>query len=145
MYLVKDGFLKTNKNQEQYITLTFDKIENGLGSTLKVNGEFVKAESSNNGIITYKDGVLEAKANGTTTINFTTKEGKEIEVLATVYNGEVELNIPEKSVSLEGKINADLADKKVNIKAEGDANAALKIENGSIGVEAEGMVISKQL
>lgn len=55
-------FWKTNKNQEQYITLTFDKIENGLGSTLKVNGEFVKAESSNNGIITYKDGVLEAKA-----------------------------------------------------------------------------------
>lgn len=140
VYVSGEGWIseKQIKNQEQYITLTFDKIENGLGSTLKVNGEFVKAESSNNGIITYKDGVLEAKANGTTTINFTTKEGKEIEVLATVYNGEVELNIPEKSVSLEGKINADLADKKVNIKAEGDANAALKIENGSIGVEAEG-------
>ena len=36
------------------------------------------------------------------------------------------------------EIRDNLNDIKSDIKAEGDANAALKIENGSIGVEAEG-------
>ena len=140
VYVSGEGWISEQQiiDEEQYITLTFNKIENGLNSNLKVNGEFISAESDNDGIITFNDGMLEARANGTTTVNFTTKDGKEIEVLATVYDGEVELNIPEKSVTIEGNISADLVDKKVNISADGEATAALKIENGSIGVEADG-------
>lgn len=140
VYVSGEGWIseKQIKDEEQYITLTFDKLENGLNAILKVNGEFISAESDNDGIITFNDGMLEVRGNGITTINFMTKDGKEIEVLATVYDGDVELNIPEKSVTMEGNINADLVDKKVNISADGEAIAVLRIENGSIGVEAEG-------
>lgn len=141
IYVSGEGWISESqiRTSEKYITLKFDKIENGLNSNLKINGEFVDVESDNTGIIKYEDGVLKAGIeNGTTTVKITTKEGKEIEALATVYEGDIELNIPEKSVSLEGKITADIADKKVNISADGDAKATLKIEDGAIGVEAEG-------
>lgn len=140
IYVTGEGWISKEqiKNTDKYITLEFSKIDNALNTKLNVNGEFVAIESDNNGIITFKDGVLEGKADGTTKVNFTTKDGKQIEVLATVYEGTVELNIPEKSILANGNIDADLIDKKVNIIAEGDANATLKIEDGSIGVEAEG-------
>lgn len=140
IYVSGEGWISKEqiKNTDKYITLEFSKIENGLNTKLNINGEFITAESNNDGIVTFRDGILEAKGNGTTTINFTTKEGKEIEILATVYEGNVELNIPEKSASVGGKINADLVDKKVNIVAEGDANATLTVENGSINVDANG-------
>lgn len=140
IYVTGEGWISKDqiRNTDKYITLEFSKIDNGLNAKLNVNGEFVTAESNNNGIITFKDGILEARGDGTTTVKITTKEGKEIEALATVYDGNVELNIPEKSVSMDGEITADIADKKVNISADGDAEVVLKIENGSIGVEAEG-------
>lgn len=143
VYVSGEGWIAESqiKSAEKYISLEFNKenLKNGeLGSTLKINGEFVNVESNNTGIIRYENETLVAGLNGTTTVKITTKEGKEIEALATVYDGNVELNIPEKSVSMDGQITADIADKKVNISADGDAEVALKIENGSIGVEAEG-------
>lgn len=140
IYVTGEGWISESqiRTSEKYITLKFDKEENGLRSNLKVNGEFVNVESDNLGIIKYENGALRAEANGTTTVTITTKEGKEIEALATVYEGGIELNIPEKAVSIDGQISADIADKKVNISADGEATAALVIENGAIGVEAEG-------
>lgn len=141
IYVSGEGWISEDQiiNTDKYITLEFEKIENGLNAKLNVNGEFVTVESDNNGIITYTDGVLVAKGDGTTTVKFKTKDDKEIEVLATVYEGNIELNIPEQSVSATGKITADMVDKKVKVTAEGDAKATLKIgENGSIGVDAEG-------
>lgn len=140
VYVTGEGWISESqiRTAEKYITLKFDKVENGLNSSLTINGEFVNVVSDNSGIIKFENGVLTAGANGTTTVKITTKEGKEIEALATVYDGNMELNIPEKSASLEGNITADIADKKLNITADGDAKASLKIENGSIGIEAEG-------
>ena len=140
IYVSGEGWISEDQiiNTDKYITLEFEKVENGLNAKLNVNGEFVTVESNNNGIITYKDGILEAKGDGTTTINFTTKDGKEIEVLATVYDGNIELNVPEKSVSTTGKVTAEMVDKKVKVVAEGDAKETLKIETGAILGEEEG-------
>lgn len=140
IYVTGEGWISKDqiRNTDKYITLEFSKIDNGLNAKLNVNGEFVTAESNNNGIITFKDGILEARGDGTTTVKITTKEGKEIEALATVYDGNVELNIPEKSVSANSSIDADFVDKKVNIVAEGDVDGILKIEDGSIVIDASG-------
>lgn len=140
VYVTGEGWISESQIREsdKYITLKFDKVENGLKSSLTIDGEFVNVVSGNTGIVKFENGALTAGVDGTTTVKITTKEGKDIEALVTVYNGNMELNIPEKSASLDGKINADIAEGKVKIEAKGDAKATLKIENGAIGVEAKG-------
>lgn len=140
VYVSGEGWISETQIKEtnQYITISFDKMDKGLNSKLTIDGEFLNVESDNNGIISYNNGALETKGNGTTTVKILTVDGKEIEVLATVFDGGVELNIPEKSLSIDGTENIDLADKKINISAEEDATLGLKIDNGTIGAVAEG-------
>lgn len=143
VYVTGEGWISKDqiKESEKYISLDFDTKDlrkEGLKSTLKINGEYTQVESENTGIIRYEDGKLIAEGNGITTIKFTTKENKEIEVLATVYGGDITLNVPEKTIAAEGAVIAEIADKKVNVTAEGDAKAALTIEDGAIGVTADG-------
>lgn len=146
VYVSGEGWIAESQIQadltQKYISLEFNKenLKNGeLGSVLKINGEFLKAESANTGIIKFEDGKLVAGLKeGMTKIKFVTKDNKEIEILASNYDGKVTLDIPGKSVSADGNITADMIGGKVNVSANGDAKVALKIENGSLGVEAEG-------
>lgn len=142
--VIGEGWIDINQivKSEEYITLKFDTDdlkENGVKSTLTVNGEFLNIESENNGIIEFKDGALEAKANGKTTLVFIPKEGEAIEVLATVVDGAVTLNIPEKSISGEITAKTEIADKvKIDVEATGDATAAIVIDEKGISVAGEG-------
>lgn len=147
VYVSGEGWIAESQIQadltQKYISLEFDKenLKNGeLGSVLKINGEFLQAESANTGIIKYEDGKLIAGLKeGMTTVKIFTKDNKDgIEILASNYDGKVTLDIPGKSVSADGNITADMIGEKVNVSANGDAKVALKIEDGSIGVEAEG-------
>ena len=52
-----------------YIEINFKKMDGGLKSAFKVNGEFMKISSENETILSLKDGVLKIGANGTTKIN----------------------------------------------------------------------------
>ena len=56
IYVSGEGWISEDQiiNTDKYITLEFEKIENGLNAKLNVNGEFVTVKSNNNGIITYK-------------------------------------------------------------------------------------------
>lgn len=138
VYVSGEGWIDAEqiKDIEKYITLTFEKTE-GLKSTLKINGEFVNAESANEGIIKYENGELRVVGNGTTTVNITKKDGETIEALATVVNGELTLNIPEKTVTGELSATAEIADK-ITVEASGNGAAALVIDENGIGVAAEG-------
>ena len=138
IYVSGEGWINANQitKIEKYITLEFDK-ENGLSSTLKINGEFVNVESSNKAVIDYEDGILNIKGNGTTVVNITTKEGEKIEALATVVDGGVTLNIPEKKVTGELSAEAVVADK-VKVEANGDATIALDINAEGVSVTGEG-------
>lgn len=142
IYITGEGWISKDQiiSLEKYITINFDveDLKNGLKSSLKINGEFVNVESSNTGIISYNNRELVLGANGTTIIKFINKEGKEIEALATVYNGELELNLLEGAVAIDGQATADIADKKVNVSAEGNGNLALNFDGNAIGIEADG-------
>lgn len=138
VYVSGEGWIDAEqiKDIEKYITLTFERTE-GLKSTLKINGEFVTAESANEGIVKYQNGELRAIGNGTTTVNITKKDGETIEALATVVNGELTLNIPEKTATGELSATAEIADK-ITVEASGNGAAALVIDENGIGVAAEG-------
>lgn len=138
VYVSGEGWIDANQitKIEKYITLTFDR-EEGLSSTLKINGEFVSVESSNKAVIDYEDGVLNIKGNGTTVVNITTQEGEKIEALATVVDGGVTLNIPEKKVTGELSAEAEVANK-VKVEAKGDATIALDINEEGVSVTGEG-------
>lgn len=139
IYVTGEGWISKDQiiSLEKYITIDFDAED--LKSSLKINGEFVNVESSNTGIISYnEEKELVLGANGTTTIKFINKEGKETEALATVYNGELELHLLEGSVTINGQAIADIADKKVNVSAEGNGNLALNFDGNAIGIEADG-------
>ena len=145
IYVIGEGYISKDQitDSEKYITLKFDKMENGLKSQLKINGEFVAVDSDNSGIIKYENGKLIAGVDGTTKVKFTTKSGKEIEALATVYKGDVELNVKEGTLNLSGMSTTELADKNVKVEVEGNAAAAVVITESGIGIGAEGEANAK--
>ncbi len=145
IYVTGEGWINADQivSLEKYITLSFERGD-GLTSNLKVNGEFVKVESDNTAVLDYKDGMLTINGNGTTNVNIITKDGKEIEALATVVNGGLLLSIPDKAIAGELEATAEIADK-VTVETKGDAGAALVInENGiSVAGEANGDIVIK--
>ena len=74
IYVIGEGYISKDqitKPTEKFISLKFDKVEDGLGAKtqLKINGEFVAVDSDNTGIIKYEKGKLIAGGiDGTTTI-----------------------------------------------------------------------------
>lgn len=142
VYVLNEGWISKNQIREsqKYIDIHFDEEalkENGLKTTLTINGEFVNVTSENEGIIKYNDGALEINADGQTTVTITTKEGKEIEALATVVEGDLTLNIPQKEVNANIKADAEIADK-IQIEAKGDATAAIVIDEDGLSIAGEG-------
>lgn len=142
IYVTGEGWISKEQivSSQKFIDIQIDKDnlkEDGLGVTITVDGEYLDVKSDNEGIIEYKDGKLEAKANGNTTVTFTTEEGQEVEVLAKVLEGEVVLSIPEKQISAEMTGDIEIVDK-IKIEAEGDAKAALVIKEDGFDITAEG-------
>ena len=148
IYVIGEGYISKDqiKSTEKYITLKFDKVEDGVGlkSQLKINGEFVAVDSDNTGIIKYENGKLIAGGvDGTTTIKIITKSGKEYEALATVYKGEVELNIEQGTLSLSGMSTTEMADKKLKLEAEGNGDLGVVITEDGIAIGADGEANAK--
>lgn len=142
IYVSGEGWISADQvlTAEDFITLKFDKTENGIQTNFNVNGEYV--QSSNPAIVTYENGVLKAGVEeGKTTVTVKAKDGKEINLIVANYNGNIEVSVPKDSiapsVTMNGDIDLTVADK-VKVTADGNATATLKIENGSIGVEASG-------
>ena len=142
VYVTGEGWIdaKQIKEIQNYITIEFKQNDGGksIGASLKIDGEFVTVESENTGVLDYHEGNLTAKGNGETIVNIVTKEGKKIEALATVVDGTVTLDIPEKDLGAELKTTANVANNKITVKAEGDAQAKLEIGNEGVGVAGEG-------
>ncbi len=138
VYVSGEGWINADQivKIEDYITLKFDR-EEGLSSTFKINGEFLNVESTNNAVMDYQNGELAIKGNGTAQVNITTKDGENIEALATVVDNEVTLNIPEGKVTGEISAEAGVADK-VKVETEGNAAIELNIDEEGVGVAAEG-------
>lgn len=127
--------------------LEIDFDAENLESSLKFDGDYVKIESENKGVLDIKDGVLTAGGEGTTTIKLHDKKGEVIEIEAEVDNATVTLNIPEKSVDLTVK-DASLVVKEpdeedgtkgaeiINVTGSMDATADLNIDGETITVDA---------
>ena len=145
IYVLQEGYISKDQiiSSEKFITLKFDKIENGLKSKLNINGEFVAVDSDNSTIVKYEDGKLIAGTDGTTTIKITTDSGKEFEVFATVYKGNLELNVPEGSLNISGASSTELADKKLKVDIDGNAAAAVVVTEEGIAIGAEGEANAK--
>ena len=149
IYVIGEGYISKDqitKPTEKFISLKFDKVEDGLGAKtqLKINGEFVAVDSDNTGIIKYEKGKLIAGGiDGTTTIKITTKSGKEYEALATVYKGDVELNIEQGTLSLSGMSTTEMADKKLKLEAGGNADLGVVITEDGIAIGADGEANAK--
>lgn len=144
-YITGEGWIKgeqiITEMTTRFISLDFNKTEDGyLNSVLHIDGEYVEVVSDNNAIVRYEEGKLIAEGNGSTTVTIHPGNGKEdIELLAIVADGNIELNIPEKSVSADLN-NATVAfvDKKVKVEGNGHAEASLLIEDGAVSVTASG-------
>lgn len=138
VYVTGEGWIDVDQivSLEKYITINFERGE-GLTSHLTVNGEFMDIQSTNTAVLDYKDGMLNINGNGNTEVVITTKEGKEIEALATVVNGGLVLSVPDKAVAGELSVTAEIADK-VTVEANGNAGAALEIGANGIDVVGEG-------
>lgn len=141
IYVLGEGWISSEQiaKAEKFIDIdiNFDNLfEKGIISKLRVNGEYTKIESDNTGIIEYKDGVLIAKGNGKTDLKITTKDGKTINLLATVVDGGMTLNIPEKSMITEVDADTKIADK-VEIDADANGEAVLVIEDGKVGISTK--------
>ena len=149
VYVTGEGWIDANQivSSTKYITISFEKIENGLNSNLKIDGEFLDVNSNNPGIIKYdsENKTLVAGINdGKTTVTFTKKDGTEIPVLATVVDGNVSLNIEEKLLTGEISAEAKIAEK-ITVEANGGAGVALEIDSNGINVAglAEGDAVLK--
>lgn len=147
VYVTGEGWIDIEQivdgSAVKYIDLKFDNIKNGEFG-LKIDGEFVDVDSTNNAVIKFEDGALIATGNGRTDVIITTKEGEEINALATVVEGEVTLSIPDKKVAGQLSATAEIADK-VTVEANGDAELGLIIGEDGIGVkgQANGDVVLK--
>ena len=142
VYVTGEGWIDPSQIKEmtQYITIKFEQKEgkNGIGAKLVIDGEFLDVDSTNSGVVEYKDGVLVIKGDGKATVNITTKDGKTIEALATVVDGEMTLDIPQKEISADIDAKAEVADKKVVVNTDGDANAKIEIGQDGINIAGEG-------
>ena len=142
-YITGEGWIAADQILEatRFISLDFNKTENGyLNSVLHIDGEYVEVVSDNNAIVRFEEGKLIAEGNGSTTVTIHPGNGKEdIELLAVVADGNIVLNIPEKSVSADLN-NATIAfvDQKVKVEGNGHAEANLLIEDGAVSVTASG-------
>ena len=137
VYVTGEGWINIDQivKSEKYIDLNFENIKNGEFK-LTVNGEFVNVDSTNNAVIDYQDGKLTILGDGKTDVIITTKEGKQINALATVIDGGLTLSIPDKAVAGELSATAKIADK-ITVEANGNGGAALVIDENGITVEGE--------
>lgn len=142
VYVTGEGWISEDQivNTEEYITLEFnteDIGKNGIASVFKINGEYINVESTNNSVIKYENGELVVNGNGQSTVTFTTEDGKEIEALATVVDGGVTLNIPEKEFAANVSSEVNAGDK-IKVEMEGNSTAKIDISSEGIGVSADG-------
>lgn len=139
-YIAGEGWIAGDQvmSSNRFIQLEINKVENGVNTKLHVNGEYTRIETDNTSVITYDNGTLAAKNDGKATVKLVKEDGEEIELLAVVSNGNMTLNIPEKEVSTDIKADISLMEDKIEIKAEGEAEAALILEDDGIKIAAEG-------
>lgn len=152
VYVTGEGWIDIDQIVEgsatKYIDLIFPKLEdlkNGdILTRIRIDGEFVDVVSDNAAVISYKDGMLTVIGNGKSDVVITTKEGKEINALATVVDGALTLSIPDKALVGELSATAEIAEK-VTIEANGGAGVALDIDSEGVSVvgEANGDVTIK--
>ena len=137
VYVTGEGWINIDQivKSEKFIDLNFDNIKDGE-LKLTVNGEFTNVESTNKAVINYENGILKIVGDGKTDVIITTKEGEQINALATVVNGELELSIPDKALAGELSATAVIADK-ITVEANGDGGAVLVIDENGIGIEGE--------
>lgn len=137
-WIAEDQIIDINR----YITLDINKAEGGFGltSNLLVDGEYTTIKSDNTAVVDFKDGVLTANGDGKTTITIKPGNGKEdIELLAVVADGNIELNIPEKKASADlNNVTVAFANEKVKVEGNGHADVALVVDNGEISLAAKG-------
>lgn len=143
VYITGEGWISPEQiqNDTKFISLDFSKSnlkEGNIVSSLKIDGEYINVVSDDNKVITFQNGELKVIGDGTSNLTITTKNGKEINALATVYNGSLSLNIPEMSLSAElHDTNITIADR-VNVVPEGKVEAKVVVTGDSIGLEANG-------
>ena len=144
-YITGEGWISREQIVEgkttRFLSLDIDKAENGLKAVLHIDGEYVEVNSTNTAVATFEDGVLTAHGDGETTVIIHRGEEKEdIELLVVVAQGQLQLNIPEASMSADLE-NATITfmDEKVKIEGSGHAEAAIAIdEEGKISLTASG-------
>ena len=139
-YVTGEGWISGDqvKSAQRFIQLEINKVENGVNTKLHINGEYTRIETDNTSVVKFENGVLTAGHDGTATVKLVKEDGEEIELMAIVASGNMTLNIPEKEVSADVKADISLMDDKVEIKAEGKAEAALVIEEDGLKIAAEG-------
>lgn len=145
-YVTGEGWIEESQmiNIKRFITLDINTAENekgkGLTSSLLIDGEYTTVKSDNTAVVDYKDGVLTANGDGKTTVTIKPGNGKEdIELLAVVADGNIELNIPEKKASADlNNVTVAFANEKVKVEGNGHADVALVVNDGEISLAAKG-------
>ena len=139
-YVSGEGWIAKEqvKDAQRFIQLDVNGVEDGLNTKLHINGEYLDVQSDNTGVVKFENDTLVAGIDGTTTVTLTKKDGEKVELMTAVVDGNLEVNIPEKAISTDVKTDVVLLNKKVEIKAEGNAEAALIVEDDGLKIAADG-------
>lgn len=141
VYIMGKGYVKYEDIKEiEGKVMSYDRETR----TYRYDGDLIKVESQNNGIIDFKDGKLVAGIDGTTDIKLYDIKGKELaDINAEVKGSEIVLNFPE------GEFNAKLEEATVvittpegeevaKLTASADAKLDVDIKDGALTVTASG-------
>ncbi len=140
IYVLGEGWISEDQVVEstKFIKLSFDLTENGLESGLKIDGEFTNVDIANTAVASFENGEIKVGIDGSTNIVLTKKDGTEINALATTHQGNITLNIDQKSISADFIENATILEK-VEVVADANGTVALSLEeDGKLAIDANG-------
>lgn len=144
LHINEKGWIAPSQITEKvgtYITIDFEKINGGLRSALKVNGEFMKIDSENEAVLSLKDGVLKIGADGETKINLQTNKGELVTIEAVVNNGILQLDIPnaeiKASLGESGITLTKAGEELAEITVSGEASAKIALDSNGLQVSGE--------
>lgn len=143
IYVIGEGFISKDQiegDPTKYISIEMKKTEEGLKSGLRIDGEYIDVTAENTGVVKFEDGKLTAGIeNGYTKVIFK-KDGKDdnpIEVFVENHNGQLTLDIPNKSLEIDGHVDATIANT-VTIEGNVDGKVGLTLDGESAKLNADG-------